>query len=59
MHHFVDDVEHLNQPALGVYLERARGMYQDNLDTYVKAMLRRSFGRLMVRRLHMSSQVEY
>ena len=48
MHHFVEDIGQLNNPALAVYLERARGMYDDNMSTYVKMMLRRNFGRLMV-----------
>jgi hypothetical protein len=48
MHHFIDDVGHLEVTALGVFLERARGMYDDNLSGYLKVMLRRSFGRIMV-----------
>lgn len=30
-------------------LERASKLYNENLSTYVRLMLRRSFGRLMVR----------
>ncbi len=51
MRHFIDDVSQLNGPALGVYLERAKGSYEENMSTYVKLMLRRSFARLMVRQI--------
>ncbi|WVQ93808.1 hypothetical protein IAU59_000886 [Kwoniella sp. CBS 9459] len=47
MHQFVEDVSQLNSPALGVYLTRAKGLYEDNLSTYVKLLLRRSFARFM------------
>ena len=49
MRYFIDDLSQLNAPALGIYLERAKGLYEENMSTYVKLMLRRSFGRLMVR----------
>jgi hypothetical protein len=48
MHQFVEDVAHLGIPALGVFLERAKGLYEENMSTYVKMILRRSFGRFMV-----------
>ena len=48
LHQFVDDLTRLNVPALAVLLERARGLYEENLQAYVKTMLRRSFGRMMV-----------
>jgi hypothetical protein len=48
MYIFIEDVSQLNIPVLAVFLERARGLYEENLSTYVKMILRRSFGRLMV-----------
>ncbi len=51
MGHFIEDVSHLSAPALGVFLERAKGLYDENMSTYVKLMLRKSFGRMIVRRL--------
>ncbi|KAK4686866.1 exocyst complex component 1, partial [Tremellales sp. Uapishka_1] len=47
MHHFIDDLQQLNIAALNVYLERAKGLYQENLSTYLKMMLRRPFARLL------------
>lgn len=51
MHHFVEDVSQLNLSSLGVFVERARGLYRENMTVYVKMLLRRSFGRMMVSRL--------
>ena len=48
MHHFVDDMRPLGVPSLAVYTERAKGLYEENMTSYVKLILRRSFGRLMV-----------
>lgn len=45
----MDDLGKLNVPSLGVFLERARNMYDENMQAYVKTLLRRSFGRMMVR----------
>ncbi|WWC58251.1 uncharacterized protein I303_100789 [Kwoniella dejecticola CBS 10117] len=47
MHQFVEDVEKLNSPVLGVFLQRAKGLYDENMSIYVKLLLRRSFGRFM------------
>nr|XP_019014642.1 exocyst protein [Kwoniella pini CBS 10737]OCF53423.1 exocyst protein [Kwoniella pini CBS 10737] len=47
MHQFVEDVERLNSPVLGVFLQRATGLYEENMSIYVKLLLRRSFGRFM------------
>lgn len=48
MRHFVDDVAALNRPVLSPFLDRAQGIYDENLNQYIKLMLRRSFGRLTV-----------
>ncbi|OCF36139.1 exocyst protein [Kwoniella heveanensis CBS 569] len=47
MHQFVEDISQLNSPALSIFLTRAKGLYEDNLSTYVKLLLRRSFARFM------------
>lgn len=48
LHVFVEDVSHLEVPALAVYLQRARGLYEENMKAYLKMMMRRGFARLMV-----------
>lgn len=48
MHHFVDELRSIGHPSLGVFHERAKGLYDENMASYVKLILRRSFGRLMV-----------
>jgi hypothetical protein len=35
-------------PVLNPYLERVQKLYNDNMDAYVNAVLRRSFGKSMV-----------
>lgn len=47
LHVFVDEVTQLDIPALSVYVQRAQGLYEENMKTYVKMMLRRGFARLM------------
>jgi hypothetical protein len=51
MRHFVDDLSAINRPALAVFLDRAQGIYDENMSQYIRLMLRRSFGRLIVRLL--------
>lgn len=48
MRHFIDDVALLGRPVLAPFLARAQGIYDENLNQYIKLMLRRSFGRLTV-----------
>jgi hypothetical protein len=45
---FVEEGAHLNIPSLAVYLQRAKGLYEENRKAYIKMMLRRGFARLMV-----------
>ncbi|WVQ80381.1 hypothetical protein IAT38_002486 [Cryptococcus sp. DSM 104549] len=47
MHQFIEDVEKMNTPVLGLFLQRAKGLYDDNLTPYIKMILRRSFARFM------------
>ena len=49
MYQLTEDMSHLSIPSLAVFTERARGLYEDNLSGYIRLLLRRSFGRLMVR----------
>ena len=49
LHQLVEDLGRLGLAPLAVYLERARNLYEENMQAYVKIMLRRSFGRMMVR----------
>jgi hypothetical protein len=48
MHAFVGDITKLDLPVLNPYLERVQKLYADNMDAYVNAVLRRSFGKSMV-----------
>lgn len=48
MYHFIEDLRRIDVPALGVFLDRAGGLYADNMSSYTKMLIRRSFGRLMV-----------
>jgi len=52
MRHFVDDLSAINRPALAVFLDRAQGIYDENMSQYIRLMLRRSFGRLIVRLIY-------
>lgn len=51
MRHLIDDLVVLSRPVLAPFLDRAQGIYDENLNQYIKLMLRRSFGRLTVRSL--------
>lgn len=48
MYAFVGDITKLDLPVLNPYLERVQKLYNDNMDAYVNAVLRRSFGKSMV-----------
>ncbi|KAK8845463.1 hypothetical protein IAR55_006176 [Kwoniella newhampshirensis] len=47
MHQFVEDVSRLDSPVLGVFHQRAKGLYEENLLTYIKLMVRRSFAKFI------------
>ncbi|WWD22409.1 hypothetical protein CI109_106900 [Kwoniella shandongensis] len=47
MHQFVEDLSRLDSPVLGVFLQRAKGLYDENLSTYLKLMIRRSFAKFI------------
>lgn len=48
MYHFVEDLRKIEVPTLGLFFERAKGLYEENMGSYTKLMIRKSFGRLMV-----------
>ncbi|KAL1407120.1 hypothetical protein Q8F55_006534 [Vanrija albida] len=47
LHLFVDEVSALDVPALDIFLQRAKGLYEENMKAYIKLMLRRGFARLI------------
>ncbi|GMK58498.1 hypothetical protein CspeluHIS016_0505300 [Cutaneotrichosporon spelunceum] len=47
LHSFVDEVAQVNAAALAMFVQRARGLYDENMKAYIKMMLRRGFSRLM------------
>ncbi|WVQ76259.1 hypothetical protein IAR50_005924 [Cryptococcus sp. DSM 104548] len=47
MYHFVEDVSQIYCPSLVVSLQRAQSLYQENLTTYIRMLMRRSFARFM------------
>lgn len=51
MHHIVTVVTKQNVPALDNFVSQARDMYNDNLDLYIKLVLRRPLAKLLVSRL--------
>lgn len=51
MHHIVTVISKQNVPALDNFVTQARDMYNDNLDLYIKLVLRRPLAKLLVRRL--------
>ena len=51
MHAFVADITKLGLPVLNPYLEKAQRIYDENMNAYINAILRRSFGKSIVRSL--------
>ncbi|ORY34282.1 exocyst complex component Sec3-domain-containing protein [Naematelia encephala] len=47
MYHLTEDVTQLNTPALSVSLDRAQALYEENMTSYIRTMLRRYFGRII------------
>jgi exocyst complex component 1 len=48
MHHFVAEMEQLQIGAAAVFLRRAESVYDENLSSYVKIVLRRPFAKIIV-----------
>ncbi|GHJ89203.1 hypothetical protein NliqN6_5605 [Naganishia liquefaciens] len=47
MHVFVADITKLGLAVLNPYLEKAQSIYDENMNAYINAVLRRSFGKSM------------
>lgn len=48
MHHFVAETSQIEIGSVAVFLRRAEAIYDENLTAYVKIVLRRPFGKLIV-----------
>ena len=49
MHHFVAETSQMEQGTASSFLKKAEGIYEENLNAYVKIVLRRPFARIIVR----------
>lgn len=49
MHHFVAETSQIEIGSVTTFLRRAEAIYDENLSAYVKIVLRRPFGKLIVR----------
>lgn len=50
MHYFVAEVSQLQLGTVASFLKKAETIYEENLNAYVKIVLRRPFFKLVVRR---------
>lgn len=57
MHHFVAETSQIEIGSVTVFLRKAEAIYDENLSAYVKIVLRRPFGKLIVRWLYPSQLV--
>jgi hypothetical protein len=48
MHHFVADMTELEIGSVAVFLRRAETIYEENLSSYVKIVMRRPFAKMIV-----------
>lgn len=48
MHHFVAEMSQLNIGSVAAFLQRAQAIYDENLNAYVKIVLRRPFSKIIV-----------
>ena len=48
MHHFVAETSQIEIGSVTVFLRKAEAIYDENLGAYVKIILRRPFGKLIV-----------
>ena len=49
MHHFVAEMSQLQIGSVGGFLQKAQAIYDENLNAYVKIVLRRPFAKIIVR----------
>ena len=52
MHYFVAEVSDLNLGTVSGFLKQAETIYEENLNAYVKIVLRRPFGKIIVSLIH-------
>ena len=48
MHYFVAEVSQIEIGTVAVFLKRAEAIYEENLNAYVKIVLRRPFAKIIV-----------
>ena len=49
MHHFSSEIGQLNINAVNAFKRNAESIYDENLNAYVKIVMRRSFAKIIVR----------
>ncbi|PPQ67093.1 hypothetical protein CVT25_005694 [Psilocybe cyanescens] len=47
MHYFVNEMSQLDVPSITTFIRRAEGIYDENLQAYIKTVFRRPFGKLI------------
>ena len=48
MHHFVAETSRMDVNSMSVFSKQAEAIYDENLNAYVKLVIRRPFGRIIV-----------
>jgi hypothetical protein len=48
MHYFISDTARIDIGSVGTFTKKARGLYDENLEAYIKILFRRAFGRIIV-----------
>jgi len=56
MHHFVAETAQLESGTASGFVKQAETLYEENLQAYVKIVLRRPFSKLIVRPLKWSAR---
>jgi Exocyst complex component Sec3 len=49
MHHFVAETSQMDISSMSVFSRQAEAIYDENLGAYIKLVIRRPFGRIIVR----------
>lgn len=48
MHYFISDTAKMNIGSVGSFANKAKSLYDENLEAYIKILFRRSFGKIIV-----------
>lgn len=48
MHYFVSETARMEAGSVSSFTKKARGIYDENLNAYVRLMFRRPFGKVIV-----------